>query len=305
VNEEDSAGRGPELHAYVLAGDGTRLFLRARDGGGKTAFDKSAVHAVLCDGIACDGFIWKYLWNDLAALAPVVHWHYRGHGRSAQPRNPDKVDLEAHADDLSSVRTYMGEPPCVLFGHSMGVQVVLEEMRKHRKGVRGLVLICGSFGKVTHTFKGGPILEMILPKLAETVRKNEGLARAIWSRITPELALKVALRAGDLDPERIHPEDFAPYIQHVRSMDFPMFLRMLSAAGEHSAEDLLPNLDVPTLIVAGEKDTFTPLYLAEWMAEHIPGSELFIVRPGTHVAPLEQPELVRDRVAEFFSAKIR
>jgi pimeloyl-ACP methyl ester carboxylesterase len=293
-----------ELHAYALAGDGTRLFVRAQDGGGKQAFDPNAVHAVLCDGIACDGFIWKYLWSDLARVVPVVHWHYRGHGRSAQPRNPDNVDVPAHADDLASVRKYMGDPPSVLFGHSMGVQVVLEEMRLHSKGVRALVLMCGSFGKVTHTFKGGPILEMLLPKLVAAVKNNEGLARAIWGRITPELALKVALRAGDLDPERIHPEDFAPYIQHVRSMDFPMFLRMLSAAGEHSAEDLLQDIKVPTLIVAGEKDTFTPSYLADWMAEKIPGAELFMVRPGTHVAALEQPELVRDRITEFLRAKV-
>jgi pimeloyl-ACP methyl ester carboxylesterase len=83
-----------------------------------------------------------------------------------------------------------------------------------------------------------------------------------------------------------------------------MFLRMLSAAGEHSAEDLLGTVTVPTLIVAGEKDTFTPAYLAEWMAEKIPGAELFMVRPGTHVAALEQPEVVRDRITEFLRAKV-
>jgi len=187
----------------------------------------------------------------------------------------------------------------------MGVQVALEEMRVHASGVRGLVLICGSFGKITHTFKGMPILEMILPKLIDAVRKNEGLARAIWSRITPEMALRVALRAGDLDPERIHPEDFAPYIQHVRSMDFPLFLRMLVAAGEHSAEDVLQSIEVPVLIIAGERDTFTPFYLAEWMAERIPGAELFVVKHGTHVAPLEQPEIVKTRIEEFFGARIR
>jgi pimeloyl-ACP methyl ester carboxylesterase len=279
--------------------------VRARDGGGHGAFDSNALHIVLCDGIACDGFIWKYLWNDLAEIAPVVHWHYRGHGRSAQPKDRDRVDVKAHAEDLAAVRRHVGDPPCVLFGHSMGVQVVLEQMREHRDKVRGLVLVCGSFGKVTHTFKGVPILEMILPKLVRAVRKNEGVARAIVSRISPEIALKVALRAGDLDPERIHPEDFAPYIQHVRSMDFSLFLRMLAAAGEHSAEDLLPSIDVPTLIIAGERDSFTPPYLAEWMAERIPGAELFVVKPGTHVAPLEQPEVVKARIQEFFRARIR
>lgn len=254
---------------------------------------------MLCDGIACDGFIWKYLWNDLARLTPVVHWHYRGHGRSAQPTDPSRVDVAAHADDLAVVRRHVGDPPCVIFGHSMGCQVALEEMRRHKERVRGLVLLCGSFGRVTQTFKGVPILDMVLPRLVDAVRKNEGVARAIWSRISPEMALKLALRAGDLDPERIHPEDFLPYIRHVRSMDLPMFLRMLSAAGEHSAEDLLAGIDVPTLIVAGERDTFTPPYLAEWIKEHVPGSSLLVVPSGTHVAPLEQPDVVGGRIEEF------
>jgi pimeloyl-ACP methyl ester carboxylesterase len=287
------------VHGFAVAEDGTRLFVRAKSGGGAGAFDSDALHAVLCDGIACDGFIWKYLWNDLARVVPVVHWHYRGHGRSAQPADAKRIDVAAHAADLATVRRHVGDPPCVLFGHSMGTQVALEEMRHHRERVRGLVLLCGSFGRVTQTFKGVPILDIVLPRLVEAVRKNEGVARAIWSRISPEMALKLALRAGDLDSERIHAEDFLPYIHHVRSMDFPMFLRMLAAAGEHSAEDLLPGIDIPTLIIAGERDTFTPPYLAEWIADHVPGSQLLIVPSGTHVAPLEQPEVVGERIEEF------
>ena len=42
-----------------------------------------------------------------------------------------------------------------------------------------------------------------------------------------------------------------------------MFLRMLRAAGEHTAGDLLPQIDVPVLVVAGERDTFTPAFLAQ------------------------------------------
>ena len=29
------------------------------------------MRAFFCDGILCDGFIWKYLWNDLAELCDV------------------------------------------------------------------------------------------------------------------------------------------------------------------------------------------------------------------------------------------
>ncbi len=284
--------------AFAVADDGTRLFVRTA--GPATA---EQTHAVLCDGIACDGFIWKYLWSELQEEMPVVHWHYRGHGRSAMPADLARVDVAAHAEDLAAVRRFVGDPPVVLFGHSMGCQVVLEELRKHRDRVRGIVLMCGSYGRVTKTFRGVPILEMILPKVAAAVQKNEALVRAVWERIPSDISLKLALKAGDLDPEHFSIEDLRPYVTHVRSMDLPLFLRMLTAAGEHSAEDLLSSIDVPTLVVAGERDTFTPLFLAEAMAKAMPKAELLVVKNGSHVAPLEQHELVDEKIRAFLRDK--
>jgi pimeloyl-ACP methyl ester carboxylesterase len=279
--------------AFAVADDGTRLFVRSR---GQSA---SALTAVLCDGIACDGFIWKYLWPELGERMPVVHWNYRGHGRSAMPADAERVDVAAHAADLAAVRRFAGDPPCVLFGHSMGCQVVLEEWRLHRDKIRGLVLMCGSYGRVTKTFRGVPILEMILPKVAAAVKKNEAFVRALWERIPSDISLRLALRAGDLDPEHFNMDDLRPYVTHMRSMDLPLFLRMLTAAGEHSAEDLLGTIDVPVLVVAGERDTFTPLFLAEAMAKALPNAELFVLKNGSHVSPLEQHDLVGEKVRAF------
>lgn len=291
----DAAASGTTISSFATASDGTRLFVR--QAAPKTP--RTNLHAILCDGIACDGFIWKYLWSELSEEMPVTHFHYRGHGRSAMPHDPDRVDIAAHAEDLATVRAFVGDPPCVLFGHSMGCQVVLEEMRAHRKHVRALVLMCGSYGRVTKTFRGVPILEMILPKVAAAVKKNESFVRALWERIPSDMTLKLALKAGDLDPENFSMEDMRPYVTHMRSMDLPLFLRMLSAAGEHSAEDLLPTIDVPTLVVAGERDTFTPIFLAEALAKAMPNAELFVVKGGSHVAPLEQHELVDEKIRSF------
>ena len=286
--------------AFASADDGTRLWVRrSRDS------RPDELHAVLCDGIACDGFIWKYLWDDLAREMPVVHWNYRGHGRSGAPVDPNRVDVAAHAEDLAAVRRFARDPPVVLFGHSMGCQVVLEELRHHRERVRGIVLMCGSYGRVTKTFRGVPILEMILPKVIAAVKKNEGLVRAVWERLPSDMALKLALKAGDLDPEHFNVEDLRPYVTHVRTMDLPLFLKMLTAAGEHSAEDLLATLDVPALVVAGERDTFTPLFLAEAMAKAMPSADLLVVKNGSHVAPLEQHELVDGRIDAFLRERVR
>ena len=80
-------GGAAETHETVEAEDGTRLFLRtmqvrpARSRSRETASPEQSgagVRAFFCDGILCDGFIWKYLWNDLAGVCDVAHWHYRG-----------------------------------------------------------------------------------------------------------------------------------------------------------------------------------------------------------------------------------
>lgn len=262
------------------------------------------MHAILSDGILCDGFIWKYVWDELAGVLPLVHWHYRGHGRSAPPADPERIDIAAHADDLGCVRRQVGDPPCVLVGHSMGCQVALEAYRQRPEGVRGLVLLCGSFGNVTSTFHNVPVLELVLPRLLDLALKAPDVVRAVWSRLPPQLALKIALKAGEIDPERVHAEDMLPYLAHMTHVDFPMFLRMLRAAGEHTAGDLLPKIDVPVLVIAGERDTFTPPFLAMAMTEAMPHGEILMVPSGTHVTPIEQPELVNARIEKFLRERV-
>jgi pimeloyl-ACP methyl ester carboxylesterase len=263
-----------------------------------------AVHAFLSDGVLCDGFIWKYVWDELAPIVPLVHWHYRGHGRSQAPVDPNRIDISAHAQDLECVRRHVGDPPCVLVGHSMGCQVALETYRRRPDRVRALVLLCGSFGNVTSTFHGVPVLELILPKLLALAQKAPDVVRAVWSRLPPQLALKVALKAGEIDPQRVHPEDMLPYLSHMTHVDFPMFLRMLQAAGEHTASDILAGIDIPVLVVAGERDTFTPPFLATAMSESTPQGELLMVPGGTHVTPIEQPGLVNGRIIEFLRSRV-
>jgi pimeloyl-ACP methyl ester carboxylesterase len=285
-----------ESQHTVSAEDGTRLFVRTKPAQTAEGQTKLPIQAVFCDGILCDGFIWKYLWNDVARVCDVAHFHYRGHGRSGAPVDKDRIDIAAHAADLNTVRKDLGDRKVVVIGHSMGTQVALEEWRRYPKHVAGLVLICGSFGKVTQSFRGVPILDMILPKVMDIVDKQPDIARALWSRIPPEMALRAALIARDVDPNHVRREDMLPYLKHMTHVDFAMFLRMLRAAGEHTAEEWLAEIDVPVLVVAGEKDTFTPASLSESMVERIPGAAMLMVHGGSHVAPIEQPDLINPRI---------
>src|SRR2546430_2429662 len=96
-------------------------------------------------------------------------------------------------------------------------------------------------------------------------------------------------------------EHFAPYFAHLSAIDPRLFLGMLKHASEHSAFDHLPRVDVPTLIVAGTHDTFTPYWLSQEMYDRIPGAEMLTVPGGSHIAPLEQPELITLRLEKWLA----
>jgi len=255
----------------------------------------------LCDGIACDGFIWRYLVDDLLSHFNVLHWNYRGHGRSGAPSSLENVTMSDIVDDLDAVRDDCTETPIVLFGHSMGCQTVLEGYRRRPEGIAGLVLINGAAGRLTHSFKGRDALARALPSLIEQVDKHPFIARALWSNFPPDVAARIALATGEVDAAAIDPEDIVLYSEHVANLDLRMFLRMLQSVGEASAEDMLSTITVPVLVLTGTEDTFTPTHLAEQMAAAIPNSELLVLDGATHVVPIERREVVHDAVAKFVS----
>lgn len=287
--------RGDQAH--VRADDGTLIYARRATG-------PRALTALFCDGIACDGFVWKYLWDGLRSELSVAHFHYRGHGRSSAPRDLERIDVAAHAADANAVRRALGNPDVVLVGHSLGTQVALETYRQAPEGVKGIVLLCGSFGRVTHTFKGTDMLAGVLPDLIAFVGRHPHVGRALWAHVPPSVALGLARLTGDVDASRVNPADVAPYFEHVVHLDFELFLRMLRAAGEHTAEDLLPNVRVPTLVVAGSLDSFTPPAVSRAMAEAIPNAELELAEGGSHLLPLEQHERIERVVKAFLHARV-
>lgn len=311
ARERDSLPPAHEAGA-ARGRDGTRLFVRRRPGPSELAgalpvgsggAPGTELTAVLCDGIACDGFVWKYLWDALAEQVAVAHWNYRGHGRSALPADPTALRVEDHASDLDAVRHHLGDPPVVLFGHSFGCQVLLEAYRLRPEKVRGLVLLCGSSGRVTYTFKNSDVLAKVLPRLIATVDAHPHLARALWGHVPAETAMRVAMLTGEIDAKAMDPRDLLPYLNHMVDIDLPMFLRMLQHAGEHSAADLLPDIQVPALVVGSDRDSFTPPSASEQMAAAMPKGELLMVS-GTHVAPLEQRDVVGARIAAFLAARL-
>jgi pimeloyl-ACP methyl ester carboxylesterase len=278
---------------YAVARDGSPIYYRC------LGTETGALPVVLSDGIGCDGYVWKYLERALAPSRRLIHWHYRGHGNTPEPRDRRRVSVPDLADDLAAVMDAAGAERAVLAGHSMGVQVCLEAFRRSRERVAGLVLMCGAYGNPLRTFKGSAALESALPWISFAVNRAPRLIGAVWKNLVPTRAAFAIAARTELNAELIRLEDFMPYLEHIARVDLPLFVEMLGHAGRHSAREILPTIDVPTLLIAGERDGFTPRELSEEMARSIPGATLLVVEGGSHTAPIERPQLVNEAVERF------
>jgi pimeloyl-ACP methyl ester carboxylesterase len=274
--------------------DGTRLHYYTVGEGGPAI--------VCCDGIGCDGYVWKYLAEDLAPTRKIVRWHYRGHGESGNP-DSSRMTIADLVDDLFRVMDANHLEKAILAGHSLGVQVILEAQRRQPDRVIALMPMCGSYGRPLDTFHDSTVLHRILPVLTKLIDRFPRAAMAVWKQFDSELSYQVSL-VMEVNRNLVRRRDFRGYFTHMSKMQPRLFVSLLADAAEH---DTLPSLDqirVPTLIIAGEHDGFTPKWLSAIMHARIPGSEICTVPSGTHTAPIEMPELVNLRVRRFLDERV-
>ena len=253
---------------------------------------------VLCDGFACDGFIWPYLIDHFHEDFQIVRWHYRGHGNSGVPADEHYVGIEHLCTDLNGLLTSLEVERPVLLGHSMGVQVILHYADMFDGDVDALVAICGTYKRPLDTFHNNDRLSVLLPYIDRLVNAAPDQVQSLWETLTPSRLSKLASRI-EINPRLVRQSDFLPYLDHVAQMDVRVFVNMLKRLADHSAEEALARIAVPALVIAGELDTFTPRYRSEEMAESLPSGELLVVPSGTHIAPLELPDLVNSAIEKF------
>jgi pimeloyl-ACP methyl ester carboxylesterase len=94
--------------------------------------------------------------------------------------------------------------------------------------------------------------------------------------------------------------DARRFLAHLRLLDPTTVQRMAASVEEHSAHDVLPHVDVPVLVVAGDLDPYAPAERVGVPLHHaIPGSELLRLPRGTHTALLDHAAVIGERVEEF------
>jgi len=226
----------------------------------------SAEPLVLVPGLVCDDAVWQ---PQVAALAT---------------HRPVQVARHGEADTLGRMAEQvlaLAPPRFALAGHSMGGRVALEVLAQAPERVTRLALL--------DTGHDG------LPAGEAGERERAGRLRLL------DIARDQGMRAMGADWVRgmVHPRrlDDAPLIGAILDMIeratpaiFAAQIRALLARPDRSA--LLARVAVPTLVLCGHEDGWSPIERHRVIAGLVPGSVLVDIPDCGHMCTMERPAAI-------------
>jgi pimeloyl-ACP methyl ester carboxylesterase len=282
-------------HKTFHSFDGTRVAYQVRGPVGAPA-------VVLANGLGGSFEAFRHIYAALGERYRILCWDYRGLYRSARPLDLATLSIPSHCRDLAALLAHEGIGEAVFIGWSMGVQVAFEFFRHHRRHMRGIVAVNGTYGTPFRSALASRLTRHVIPGLLALLKARATLAtrltrRAVgWDGLVPLLVRAgLASRHIDADAMRDVAEDF-------KTLDFALYSDQLRALGQHDARDLLSAIDLPVLIITGDKDLMTPVFTARRMNQRISGSRLIVLPGGSHYTPLEYPREIGEEVRLFVGA---
>jgi len=204
------------------------------------------------------------------AEAAVITLDLPGHGRSQPPAH---TDITGYADDVAAVIDALKLEKVAAVGHSMGGAIAQILALRHRDKVAGLVLI-GTGARL-------PVSDAILSQaLTDFPAAVDFITRYAWAKNTPSALVEDGRQIMlDTDPAVLH-GDFV-------------------ACNRFNVIAQLPQIQIPTLVIAGADDKMTPPKFGRYLADHIPQAELLSLDGAGHMMMLEQPGPVAAAVSVF------
>jgi 3-oxoadipate enol-lactonase len=237
---------------------------------------------VLINGLADDLETWVLQVDDfLAAGYRVLRFDNRGIGASSKPAGPYSASMLA--DDAKGLVDSLGVTDFHLMGVSMGGMIAQEYALSYGADLRSVTFAC------TYSTPGPFCSRMF----------------AMWADMAPVLGVPFVMRDVTLWAFTVpffeqRAEDLAEFETAMRFMDQPVhaYLAQLAVIQEHDTSSRLGDVDVPSLVLAGEEDILIPVSLSRRIHEAIPGSE-WATTKGGHGCVWEHPAEFNQTFLDF------
>lgn len=238
---------------------------------------------LLIHGFPLEGSNWR---EQLMALEPVARMlapDLRGFGDDHRPL-PMAMAMDTYAADLKSLLDDQGIDRVVICGLSMGGYIALSFIAQWPERVSGLVL-CNT--RATADSAEGKLAR------EQTAMDAHAHGAAVIARAMVPKVLSERTR-------REHPE-IADRMEAMMARQRPEAIAAasLGMALRPDRMDLLPTIQVPTLIITGSEDQLMPLPTSEAMRAAIPGSRLVVIDGVAHLSNVEAPDLFNHELERF------
>jgi pimeloyl-ACP methyl ester carboxylesterase len=236
---------------------------------------------VLLHGFLCDSRCWRTQLDGLSDQFRVVAWDAPGAGASSDP--PDRFTITGWADCLGGFLDAVGIDRAYILGLSWGGMLAQELYRLDPARAIGLIL-CDTYAG----WKGSLSAEACEKRLGRCENDSLLSGEEFAPRWAPEMFTENAPRALVDEMSAIFRE-FHPH----------GFRLMAKSLADTDTTDLLPRIQVPTLLVWGDDDRRSPINIAEHFREVIPNAELVVIANAGHVSNMEQPDAFNAEVRRF------
>jgi pimeloyl-ACP methyl ester carboxylesterase len=236
---------------------------------------------VLLHGFLCDSRCWRRQLAGLSDRFRVVAWDAPGAGSSSDP--PERFTTADYARCLAGFLDALSIMCAHVVGLSWGGILAQEFYRLYPERLRCLVL--------ADTYAGwkGSLPEPVWRERLETcLRDSTEPPEALVATLMPGMFTDGA--SGDVR------QDLSAIISGFHPVGFRVMSR---SSAEMDTRELLPRIEVPTLVLWGDDDRRSPMYIAEQLCTAIPSAELAIIPKAGHVSNMEQPDAFNAHVRRF------
>jgi 3-oxoadipate enol-lactonase len=225
---------------------------------------------VLGNSLGTTTALWDRQLPGLQRRFRVLRYDHRGHGGS--PASPGPYRIDDLADDVLELLDSLGLARVSFCGLSMGGMVGMWLAGHAPERIERLVLCC-----TTATFTSSqPWLDRAAAVRASGTASIAPTALGRWfspafRERSPEVVAEFAARLSEVDDE-----GYAGCCEAFSTLDL---------------RSVLPAIEAPTVVIAGEDDEATPKECGQAIADAIPGASFHVVA-GAHLANVESADEV-------------
>lgn len=246
-----------------------------------TAGDGESLPLVFLHGVGSDKSVWEFQLKESSKKRRVVAFDYPGYGESDLPPN-DLTRGEIAAYIFGAMDALSIEKAHVC-GLSMGGVIALEMFAQNPNRIASLIL--------ANTFAKHPNGAAMANRSTDFVQ-NHSMREFAEQRI------------GFLVAPETDGAIWREVVEAMAQIDKKSYRWASAAVWTADYTDLLPKINVPTLVIGGDLDQPTPPDLSRDLAENIRSAKMAIILGAAHLSNLDQPDAF-NRLVEMFVGGIR